>query len=1292
MNTNKLVSMVVFLAMLLAGQTAHATLSIYQTPLFLTLKADPNVLLNMSVETPMGGAAYSDQAGNPTGCTGRKNIGGTDYGTCYFPATVYLGYFNPAKCYVYTSSRFVPSSDVISSITHTCSGKWSGNFLNWATMTAIDEFIWTMTGGNRVTGQDTTSLTVIRRARKQNNDSWFPPKYLKSSVNVAPSTVTPYSDSTLYITNTDWGFNLGTSSGGSEKGTFNVDIEVCKQGIGLLPLESNCKSYVTGSGVTYYKPEGLVQQNADKMRFAVTSYSFDNSQSRDGGVLRSNMKYVGPTLTNPSGPVANPAKEFGSDGILINNPDGATGGDNSGVINYINKFSTPGYKSYDPIGELFYEGIRYFKHEGPTPEYSHSPDLTAAQHGGFQVLDTAAKWTDPIQYSCQKNFIVAINDANPWLDKKLPGTYFTCAKSGMTGLPAFIAGDCGEPSNADTSINVSALTDAVGDMEGLNGAGWSNTGTWTSGSASGLNDSVGYVAGTASNAGSCDSPPTFTKTVNKLSQVMGTCPYPPKQNSYYIAGLAYYANTTDLRPDNSVFPGIQNVESYFIDTQEYSVNPLDGNKNMLWLAGKYGGFVDTNGNGKPDLASEWDNDSDGVPDNYVFASQPQKLVDGLNKAFSNIENKTASSAALAANSTSKTVDTILYQAKFDTAEWTGHLYAMLVDDNGKPITTYWDAADKMPLPASRNILTYNGASGQTFTTCSSPNLNAAEKLALDTDSSGTVDSACTNRLNWIRGQSVAGMRSRTSILGDIINSDPAYDDKSKNFGYKDLPTSEPEQAGYEGFVAGKTHKPMVYVGANDGMLHGFRADTGDLVNSGRELLAYVPAGVYNNLSQLTSSYYQHRYYVDGAPVVEDAYVSGTWKTVLVSGLGGGGKSVFALDVTNPESFTAANVMWEYPKSATLPAEIANLGLTYSQPQIARLHNGQWAAVFGNGYNSSTGAASLYIVNLQTGNLIKQIDTLSGPNNGMSTPKLYDSNGDKIVDYVYAGDLQGHMWKFDLNDTNPANWKVAFSGQPLFTARNAAGQVQPITAQPQVTAHLSGALVYFGTGQYLQYADVKNQQVQSFYSIWDNGTAVATTDRSQLLARTIVSQSTGGTTLVTQSDGSTATVKLDTRVTSNTPAAVDYTGGQRGWYLDLVPPSGPAGERVISTPLLKYGRVIFVTLVPDANDPCKPGGDSWLMELDAISGAAPSSSVFDFNNDNKFDSYDNVPGGSASGVKSSVGITKTPIWLDSSDPGIGFKEMSGSSGDIMSLKNKGGGTPPLGGGVSTFKRIYWMQIQ
>jgi type IV pilus assembly protein PilY1 len=176
--------------------------------------------------------------------------------------------------------------------------------------------------------------------------------------------------------------------------------------------DSNCVSY--GS---YSKPEGAIQRNARTKRFGAISYSTDGSNTRDGGVLRSDMKYVGPTLPDGS---TNSVAEFRNDGTLVNNPDGASGGLNSGVINYINKFSDAAYKSLDPVSELFYESIRYFKHLGPTPEYSAG--LTDAQKGGFQIVNS---WSDPQQYKCQKNFIIAINDANPWLDKKLPGTFFT---------------------------------------------------------------------------------------------------------------------------------------------------------------------------------------------------------------------------------------------------------------------------------------------------------------------------------------------------------------------------------------------------------------------------------------------------------------------------------------------------------------------------------------------------------------------------------------------------------------------------------------------------------------------------------------------------------------------------------------------------------------------------------------------------------------------------------------------------------------------------------------------------
>ena len=348
------------------GSATGAPVALQDVPLYLLSRADPNVLLNMSVETPMGGAAYTDNVGVPAGCAGRTSVSGKSVGACYFPAYEYIGYFNPRKCYSYATSQFNPWSTAASLPNHTCAGAWSGNFLNWMSMTAIDMFIMTMTGGNRIV--DSTSETVVRRARKTDNDSWFPIKYIDSGTNVAPDAVTPYSDSSLYFYNTTFGFNVATSFGDARNGSgtgfkasFTTAVQVCSATPAGLD-DGNCVSYGA-----YSKPEGAIQRNARTKRFGAISYSTDGSSNRHGGVLRSNMKYVGPTLPDGS---TNPVAEFRTDGTLVNNPDGASGTLNSGVINYINKFSDAAYKSLDPVSELFYESIRYFKHLGPTPEYS----------------------------------------------------------------------------------------------------------------------------------------------------------------------------------------------------------------------------------------------------------------------------------------------------------------------------------------------------------------------------------------------------------------------------------------------------------------------------------------------------------------------------------------------------------------------------------------------------------------------------------------------------------------------------------------------------------------------------------------------------------------------------------------------------------------------------------------------------------------------------------------------------------------------------------------------------------
>ena len=327
--------------------------------------------------------------------------------------------------------------------------------------------------------------------------------------------------------------------------------------------------------------------------------------------------------------------------------------------------------------------------------------------GGFQVVNS---WSDPQQYKCQKNFIIAINDANPWLDKSLPGTFFTSSTiSGASGTITLDGNDYGEPSNADHDINVRDLTNRVGEhgrpeqhlvqLRHVDQQRRERQHQRRERQRRRRRRHVRQRCG--------------SKTVTALGEVMGTCPYPPKQNSYYVAGLAYYANTTDLRTDFANDRGIQNVQTFMIDTQEFNTNPLDGPKNMLWLTGKYGGFNDKDGDAVPDPA-EWDADGDGAPDNYVLATQPQNLVNGLDRAFDFIDGRLSSASSASVNSGSISDLTRIYQTRFNSGTWTGQLLAFAINDDGTlgdglpPLTdaeAEWDAGQELPAWNSRQIIT-----------------------------------------------------------------------------------------------------------------------------------------------------------------------------------------------------------------------------------------------------------------------------------------------------------------------------------------------------------------------------------------------------------------------------------------------------------------------------------------------------------------------------------------------------------------------------------------------------------
>ncbi len=662
---------------------------------------------------------------------------------------------------------------------------------------------------------------------------------------------------------------------------------------------------------------------------------------------------------------------------------------------------------------------------------------------------------------------------------------------------------------------------------------------------------------------------------------------------------------------------------------------------------------------------------------FISAATPEELVSGLAETLSDISNRITSTAAVALSTGYISGDSHIYQARFQSRDWSGQLlsYPVISDEDdenfGKPDTSgsgpegaKWDAGEKIPNHDNRIIATYDGDKGIPFRW---PQLTERQKALLNDD---------PRLLDYIRGddsneaKSGGTFRNRSSRLGDIINSSPVF---------VGAPAFPYHQEDYEAFRENNASRPgMIYVGANDGMLHAFDADTGV------ERFAYIPGRVFDNLASLADRDYKHKFFVDGEPTFADVYFNDSWHTVLAGGLNKGGQGVYLLDITNPaeitsESAAADKVLWEFSDN-----DDPDLGYTFSRPAIAKMKNGKWAVIFGNGYNSTendgaastTGHAVLYIVFIEQGidgswsssDYVK-LDTESGSTstpNGLATATPVDIDGDHVVDYIYAGDLFGNLWKFDVSSSNTAEWKIPFglsTPEPLFTATDGVGNPQPITARPEVgrTTFGNGIMIYFGTGKLLENTDISNDiPTQSFYGILDQNVPI--TSRDSLLEQTVTA----------------VTVKNDQIVRITTKNLM--TRQHKGWFIDFP----ESGERSISEPLLRAGRVIFVTMSP-SGDACSTGGESWLMELDAYHGSRLNTSPFDLDGDGKFSDTDyvSIDGESVpvSGKKSSVGIINKPGVGVTNDKEI--KYTAGTQGIIETITESQG--------VRTSVRNSWRQL-
>jgi type IV pilus assembly protein PilY1 len=606
---------------------------------------------------------------------------------------------------------------------------------------------------------------------------------------------------------------------------------------------------------------------------------------------------------------------------------------------------------------------------------------------------------------------------------------------------------------------------------------------------------------------------------------------------------------------------------------------------------------------------------------YFPATSPTALASDLQVILSKILAQTQSTASAAVNSTGLRSGAVVYQSQFVTSDsnqdWTGELFAFPIDPttgivNTSPNSALWSAKtqlDSQNWDTGRMIATWDpiAAAGTPFRwdpTIAPHGISPTTALGAAL-STFTADTNGQDVLQFLRGRNAQEVRfggpfrNRTHKLGDIVDSNPVY------VGLSQGPSQDPT---YFTFAAGTASRPpVVYVGANDGMLHAIDATTG------AERFAYVPNGVWSNLVNLANPYYnaQHHFYVNGSPAASDVkFTDGTWHTVLASGEAAGGMSVFALDVTDPiaivnEGALASKVLWEFTD--------ANMGYTFSQPQIS-LTNAGWLVFFGNGYNSPTGKPFLYALDPKTGavqgkmDLCAQVPTAcnSGLANGLSTVTVVNSSGSlaQPANIVYAGDLQGNLWKVNIASASPSSW----TAQVILQARDPGGSVQPITTAPAVSLNprfpsVVGTMVMVGTGQLLSVADFGVTQTQTIYGVFDPPAGYTT----PLTRATLVQQTLQNATVGTQA----------VRVVTGNAVSIPT---QKGWFVDL---TLLGGERVVTDPRMESGGVLVVsTYQPNANS-CSGGGNSYLMMLNYANGGYFPAPQFDANADGSLTSSDSV---------------------------------------------------------------------
>ena len=871
---------------------------------------------------------------------------------------------------------------------------------------------------------------------------------------------------------------------------------------------------------------------------------------------------------------------------------------------------------------------------------------------------------DPVQYSCQRNYLILSTDGY-WNDSNKP--------TQVDGITAIGQQD-----------GVSGVTRPS--FDGTGATGYSATNSNLSNT---LSDTAYYYYHTDLRSGTVThtNPDGTTYPINFDNNNV-----PPVGSNNNTDDVASWQHMTSFAIGLGVDGTLSYQSDYKTATSGAYYNIMQGTANWPIPASNQSTTVD-------DL---WHAAVSGRG-YYYSAKSPDTLVAGLSDVFNSVKKVTGSGAAAATSSLNPVSgNNSAFVASYTTVQWVGDVAAYSIDPNTGALSASptWTAANQLNNLVSynsdtRNIYTYSSSTSNKLRALTWANLTSTEQQNYFTDpvtsggavtlsqvaswtSSQIANATGSVLLNYLRGQwgyeNQSGdlngdgadnstdaarrlFRDRASSLGDIVHAQPVYV-AAPPFNYSDpgylTGANGQTNSGFK--YANSGRQAVVYVASNDGMLHAFNATTGV------ELWTYVPPMVLPDLWRLADSNYatNHRYYVDGSITVGDVCVSNctnssaVWKTILVGALGKGGKGYYALDVTNPASPQA---MWNFQYSSN-PAsgnEDSDVGYSYGNPIITkRASDGAWVVLVTSGYNNTDangdGEGYLYVLNAGTGAMKSTAGKIAtgvgdtGSGGGSTGPSglakisnwVTDFKQNNTTQYVYGGDLLGNMWRFDLYSGSVGRVGYVKTG----------GTYQSITDHPELMRVNNGTRVLmFGTGRYLGQSDPGDTTLESFYAIKDTGADVGNirTD-STLVQKTPVTNNTTTPPTRTQSD-----------------SFVNWNANL-GWYIDLP----DVGERVTVDPVLMNGTIVFASIVPNT-DACDAGGYSWLYYLDALTGNAPLTS----SNDTMAQKY-----------------TGSLI--------VGVSMITKQDGGSVAIITKSDGSTvtqdiPTGGGASGTKRVSWREL-